>query len=109
MIRTVKAYSLEVNTGKWAVPETIARAYAAEKADHLATFANDVIFGSTEKYEQFRDGLLDAKYRSPHGLQGRMWKLALKDAYKTVVKQWAALAVELRGRIHQLMGWSATL
>src|SRR5579862_9831853 len=107
MIRTIKAYSLEVNPGKWAVLEAIAQAYAAEKADHLATFANDAIFGNTDHYEQFRDALLDAGYTSPHGLQGRMWKLALKDAYETVLKNWAALAVELRGRVQQRTGWSA--
>src|SRR5579859_1747903 len=107
MIRTIKAYSLEVNPGKWAVLEAIAQAYAAEKADHLATFANDAVFGNTDQYEQFRDALLDAGYTSPHGLQGRMWKLALKDAYETVLKNWAALAVELRGRVQQRTGWSA--
>ncbi len=72
MIRTVKAYSLEVNTGKWQVLEAIAQAYAAEKADHLATFGNDAIFGSADRHEQYRDALIDANYASPHGLQARM-------------------------------------
>jgi putative transposase len=106
MHRTIKAYSLDVNVGKWAVLESIAAAYAAEKGDHLHTFANDTIFGNTQRYEQFRDALLDAQYISPHGLQGRMWKLALKDAYETVVKQWASLTVELRGQMQALTGWS---
>lgn len=107
MIRTIKAYSLAVNTDKWAVLEAIAQAYAAEKADPLATFGHDAIFGNTDQYEQFRDALLDANDTSPHGLQGRMWKFALKDAYETVLKNWAALAVEWRGRLHPLTGWSA--
>ena len=106
MIRTIKAYSVAVNRGKWAVLEAIAEAYAAEKADHLAAFADDALFGSVGRSETYRDALLDVKYVSPHGLQGRMWKLALKDAYETVLKNWAALAVDLRGRIHRLTGWS---
>src|SRR6185369_11896291 len=104
MIRTIKVYSLEVNQGKWAVLEAITQAYAAEKADHLATFANEALFGNTDKAEQCRDALLDAHYTSPHRLQARMWKLALKDAYETVLKNWAALGVELRARVHRLTG-----
>lgn len=106
MIRTIKAYSLEVNRGKWVQLEAIAQAYVAEKADHLQTFGNAAIFGNTANYEQFRDALLDAHYTSPHGLQGRMWKLALKEAYETVLKQWASLALELRGKVGQLQAWS---
>src|SRR6185369_5480991 len=106
MIRTIKAYSLELNTQKWRDLERLAWAYAAEKADHLQTFNHDAIFGTTDKSEQFRDALLDSGYEAPHELQARMWKMALKDAYETVLKQWAILLIALRGKVGQLTGWS---
>src|SRR5512133_2997738 len=106
MIRTIKAYSLEMNRNKWSELEAVAQAYASEKADHLQTFNDAAIFGNLATHEQFRDALLDSDYTSAYALQARMWKLALKDAYETVVKQWAALAVDLRGRIHPRTGWS---
>src|SRR5258708_4914080 len=106
MIRTIKAYSLEMNRDKWSTLESIVQAYAAEKADHLQSFNYDAIFGNVDKQEQFRDALLDSDYTSPHDLQARMWKMALKDAYETVLKQWAALAIDLRGKVGQLTGWS---
>ena len=86
--------------------ESNAQAYASEKADHLETFGNDAIFGNTDKHEQFRDALLDANYISPHGLQARMWKMALKDSYETVLKNWAELASDLQGRVARVAGWS---
>jgi len=106
MLRTIKACSLSVNRAKWQALEVLAQAYAAEKADHLAAFNTDWLFGDTPKQEQFRDALLDSDYSSPHGLQARMWKMALKDGYETVLKQWAALVVSLRGRVSQQNTWS---
>ena len=106
MIRTIKVYSLEINRAKWQSLEALAQAYAAEKADHLALFNDDSIFGNLSKPEQFRDALLDSHYISPHRLQARMWKMALKEGYETVLKQWAALTVELRGRVSQQSTWS---
>ncbi len=96
MIRTIKAYSLALNTGKWAELQGIAQAYAAEKNDYLWAFGDDLTFAGYDKQEQCRDALLDSDYTSPHGLQARMWKLALKDAYETVLRNWAALSEELR-------------
>jgi putative transposase len=106
MIRTIKAYSLAINTTKWAIVDSIAQAYASEKADHLQTFGNDAIFGNTDRHEQFRDALLDANYVSANNLQARMWKMALKDAYETVLKNWASLAVALRSQVSRLEKWT---
>src|SRR4051794_34017788 len=106
MNRTIKAYSVAMNRAKWSALEAIVQAYAAEKADHLQVFNDDGLFGTIAKHEQFRDALLDSAYTSPHDLQARMWKMALKDAYETVLKNWAALAVDLRGRVNRQLGWS---
>jgi hypothetical protein len=35
-----------------------------------------------------------------------MWKLALKDAYETVERQWQSLAAELRGRVARQEQWT---
>jgi IS605 OrfB family transposase len=106
MLRTIKAYSLAINPIKWGGLELLAQAYAGEKADHLSTFNTDASFGNTDHYEQFRDTLLDSAYTSLHELQARMWKMALKDAYETILKNWAILAIDLRGKVSQLSGWS---
>ncbi|MCQ3972534.1 MAG: transposase, partial [Anaerolineae bacterium] len=53
-----------------------------------------------------RDCLVKEGYASPNGLQGRMWKMALKDAYETLLKNWAALAAEIKPRIFAHPGWS---
>lgn len=44
----------------------------------------------------YRDRLLPAGYESPQGLQARMCKQALTDAYETLAKFWAAVADEMR-------------
>src|SRR5579864_4810674 len=98
-MRTIKAYSLKMNRDKWQGLQAIADAYAAEKNDHLWAFGDDLIFAAYDNQEQNRDALLDAKYANAHNLQGRMWKMALKDAYETVLRNWAALAEELRGKV----------
>jgi len=48
-------------------------------------------------------------YRSPFGLQGRSWKLAIKDAIETVSKQWSQIAADLRQRIATHDQWSDTM
>ena len=105
-MRTIKAYSLSLNRDKWAALYAIAQAYAAEKNDHLWAFGDDLTFANYDRQEQCRDALLDADYETPQGLQGRMWKMALKDAYETVLRNWAALAEELRGRVAGQKDWT---
>src|SRR5579859_330091 len=106
-MRTIKAYSLRVNRDKWVGLVSIAQAYAAEKNDHLWAFGDDLVFASYDRQEQSRDALLDAQYANVHGLQARMWKMALKDAYETVLRNWAALSEELRGQVGGQKDWTA--
>jgi putative transposase len=86
--------------------QAIAQAYAAEKNDHLWAFGDDLTFATYEAQEQCRDALLDAQYANAHGLQARMWKMALKDAYETVLRTWAALAEDLRSRVSGQKAWT---
>jgi putative transposase len=95
-MRTIKRISNPLNQGKYAVIREIASAYAREKQEHLPDYQNDALFGRHRNERTLRDELVRAGYRSPHGVSARMWKLAQKDAYETVKKQWAALAERIR-------------
>src|SRR5260221_8761856 len=106
-MRTIKAFSLSLNRDKWERLQAIAQAYAAEKNDHLWAFGDDLTFAAYHRQEQCRDALLDARYANAHGLQGRLWKMALKDSYETVLRNWAALGEVLRGRVASQKGWTA--
>jgi putative transposase len=95
-MRTIKRVSYPLNPNKYVAIREIASAYAREKQEHLPDYQNDALFGRHRNERTLRDELVRAGYRSPHGVSARMWKLAQKDAYETVKKQWAALAERIR-------------
>jgi putative transposase len=95
-MRTIKRISYPLNQNKYAAIREIASAYAREKQEHLPDYQDDALFGRHRNERTLRDQLVCAGYRSPHGVSARMWKLAQKDAYETVKKQWAALAERIR-------------
>jgi putative transposase len=95
-MRTIKRISYPLNQGKYEAIREIASAYAREKQEHLPYYLDDALFGAQRNERTRRDELVKVRYRSPHGVSGRMWKLAQKDAYETVKKQWAALAEAIR-------------
>jgi putative transposase len=95
-MRTIKRISYPLNQNKYAAIREIASAYAREKQEHLPDYQDDALFGRHRNERTLRDQLVGAGYRSPHGVSARMWKLAQKDAYETVKKQWAALAERIR-------------
>lgn len=95
-MRTIKRISPKLNKEKFAALQAIASAYAREKQEHLGAYHDDGLFGAHKSERVRRDELVKAGYANAHGLSGRMWKLAQKDAYETVKKQWAALAEEIR-------------
>jgi transposase len=95
-MRTIKRISHKLNKDKFDALQEITSAYAREKQEHLAVYHDDAIFGAHRSERTRRDELVKTGYISPQGLSGRMWKLAQKDAYETVKKQWAALAEEIR-------------
>src|SRR5688572_16668879 len=95
-MRTIKRISHKLNRGKFGTLREIASAYAREKQEHGLVYHNDALFGSHSSERTRRDVLDKEKYKSPHGVSGRMWKLAQKEAYEMVQKQWAALAEEVK-------------
>jgi len=64
LIRTIKAYSLEVNTAKWETLVEMAEAYAQEKDGHVAARGHDLTFAGYDKHEQYRDALVQVGYTS---------------------------------------------
>ena len=104
--RTIKAYSLTLNRDKWTRLQGIVAAYTAEKNDQVWALGDDLTYANYDNQEQCRDALMDAGYASPHGLQNRLWKMALKDAYETVARNWAALAETLRGCVAAQQAWT---
>jgi predicted RNA-binding Zn-ribbon protein involved in translation (DUF1610 family) len=95
-MRTIKRISYPLNQGKYEAIREIASAYAREKQEHLPGYQDDALFGRHRNERTLRNELVRTGYRSPHGVSARMWKLAQKDAYETVKKQWAALAERIR-------------
>lgn len=95
-MRTIRRISLKLNSGKFDALQEVASAYAREKQEHLPVYHDDALFAAHAGERVRRDELVREGYISPHGVSGRMWKLAQKDAYETVNKEWAALAEEIR-------------
>lgn len=65
----------------------------------MLSYNSDQRFAESESERKQRDGLVAKKYVNPNGLQARMWKMAHKDAYETVVRQWSAIADGLKARV----------
>ena len=95
-MRTVKRYSTELNKGKYAALEAIASSYAAEKRYWLGYFQQAGHVHAISRPRIARDEHIQKGYRSPFGLQARMWKLALTDAAGTMDKYWQAVFVKVR-------------
>lgn len=106
-MRTVKRVSEQLNTGKWEQVEDFVQAYAQEKQSHLDFYLTNLNFTTAASDRLRRDELVKTKYVSPFGLQGRAWKLALKDAHETVLKWYAVFAEEIRPRMFRLK-WTET-
>ena len=105
-MRTIRRVSLPLNTAKWQALCDLACRYRDEKNEHLRAYQVDATFAASTSERTRRDELIAAHYASPHGLQARMWKLAQKDSYETVEKQWAALREELSSLIQRHESWS---
>ncbi|MBN1888271.1 MAG: transposase [Thermoflexales bacterium] len=104
-MRTIRRVSLSLNEGKWQTVVELLRRYATEKDAHLLFLGAPSHLAACRSERTRRDRLVASQYASPHGLQARAWKMALKDGYETVSKQWAAMAARLRPRIARHVGW----
>ena len=99
MKRTIKRISLKLNKGKWEILLKIARAYAKQKDYFLTRYAPPASFALYKRYTEPRNELVKASFVSPTGLQARMWKVALKDAFESVDRNCLALARQLRPQV----------
>ncbi len=103
-MRTIRRITLKLNKAKWQALNELAKRYASEKDRHLLVYNSDQQFAQSVSERKQRDSLVANKYVNPNGLQARMWKMAHKDAYETVSRQWSAIAESLRSRVKKV--WS---
>lgn len=99
-MRTIKRHSMALNFGKQQILRDMARAYAREKDYWLGMFQRSRKIHLIKQHRKIRDEQIKANYKSPNGLQARMWKLALIDAAETMDKYWQALFVVIRSLVH---------
>jgi putative transposase len=95
-MRTIKRISHRLNQSKYDALQEVASAYAREKQEHVPLYQDGALFGAHRNERGLRDELVKSGYISPHGVSGRTWKLAQKEAYETTAKQWAALAEAIK-------------
>jgi transposase len=109
-MRCVRRQSAYLNKGKSEELDNLINSYAKEKDYHLRSLTPQV-FASYPNQISYRDSLLHRLdgYKSPYGLQARMWKMALKDAYETIEKYWTALAEDIRPLISHKQFWSDSM
>ncbi|MBN1888803.1 MAG: hypothetical protein JW850_12480, partial [Thermoflexales bacterium] len=105
-MRTIRRVSYPLNRGKWDALVELVQHYAREKDAHLVFFGQAGRFAAYFSHRTRRDELVRSGYASPHGLQARAWKAALKDAHETVSKRWSTLAASLRPRVAHQAHWS---
>ena len=106
-MRCVRRHSPCLNRGKADDIHALVDAYAKEKDNHLRALTPDAFAGFSGE-RSYRDHLLHRPggYTSPHGLQARMWKMAVKDAHETMAKFRAALAEDLKPLVYSKKQWS---
>ncbi len=97
LVRTIKSHTRPLTVKKQQALQGIASAYACEKSFWL----DRIPFSQIKYPNSVRDASVEAKYKSPTGLQARMWKLALQDAADTLHRHYQAYAVYLRKLVHR--------
>jgi len=106
--RCVRRQSVRLNRGKADELGSLIGAYAKEKDAHLKALT-PAVFACTPNDRAYRDQLVARNYKSPHGLQARMWKMVVKDAYETMVKYWASIAESFRPLVYRKRNWTAEM
>lgn len=97
--RCIKRFSLKMNQGKWEKLVSLTDAMAREKDSFLVKNRDTIPLFPTQTFRSQRSELVAQKYKSPHGLQNRSWKLALKDAIATRHKYWLSLGAQLKEEV----------
>lgn len=98
-MRTIKRDTYPLNQGKLQEVKDLCAAYSREKRYWLDVFRSDLNQGRIRRHREVRNEAIASGYVSPHGLQARMWKLALVDAAETWDKYWQAAFIDIRRRI----------
>src|SRR5262249_49639241 len=104
-MRTVRRESLKLNQAKFNALERIARAFAIDKQVHLDFYQHDLNFSEAQSYRLRRDDLKCANHHASTPLSVHASDLAVKEAFETEVKYWAAIAAEIHPRIAS-RGWT---
>lgn len=100
-MRTIKRPSVSLNKIKLQIVKEIAVAYANEKRYWLNVFQQHHYKSKIKKHRDVRDEFVASNYQSPHGLQARMWKLALIDAAETMDKYWQSIFDKVKSSIYR--------
>ncbi|WP_252393532.1 hypothetical protein [Hydrogenibacillus sp. N12] len=93
MKRTVRLMSLPLNRRKWETLKRTIEAYARQKDAFLVRYAHlDFLpYLGPGGRRALRDELVRTGFKSPYGLQARLWKMALEDALLTIERHWEAV------------------
>src|SRR5215471_8400171 len=98
-MRTVRRESLKLNQAKFDALERIARAFASDKQAHLDFYQRDLNFAEAHSYRLRRNELKTTDHHASTPLSVHASDLALKEAFETEVKYWAAIVSEIHPRI----------
>jgi hypothetical protein len=98
-MRTVRRESLKLNQSKFDALERIARAFASDKQAHLDFYQHHLNFSEAHSYRLRRNELKTTDHHASTPLPVHASDLAVKEAFETEVKYWAAVAAELHPRI----------
>src|SRR6516165_10189732 len=98
-MRTVRRESLKLNKAKFDALERIARAFASDKQAHLDFYQHDLNFAEAHSYRLRRNELKTTDHHASTPLPVHASDLAIKEAFETEVKYWAAIASEIHPRI----------
>ena len=103
-MRTVRRQSLKLNKVKFHALERIARAFSSDKQAHLEFYQHDLNFSEAYSYRLRRNELKSTDHHASTPLPVHASDLAVKEAFETEVKYWAAIAAEIHPRIFLVNG-----
>jgi putative transposase len=98
-MRTVRRQSLKLNRAKFDALDRIARAFASDKQTHLDFYQHHLNFALADSYRLRRNALKSADYHASMPLPVHASDLAVKEAFETELKYWAAIASDIHPRI----------
>ena len=105
-MRTVRRHSLKLNLAKFHALDRIARAFASDKQAHLDFYQHHLNFSEAHSYRLRRNELKSTDHHASTPLPVHASDLAVKEAFETEVKYWAAIASEIHHRIAS-RGWTS--